>query len=57
MGTPYVAPPPTAPRVRHPPSRSGHKIHTMYNTYYIAGVQIIAKSLSEAYAYYRNNCK
>jgi len=28
----------------------------MYKTYYIAGVSIVAKTLEEAYAYFRDYC-
>jgi len=56
MGTVYATAPPVHARTQHPPWYPGQKTYTMYKTYYIAGVQIIALSLSEAYAYYRNNC-
>ena len=48
------------PGQRHsttPPMISRTQSRAMYKTYYIAGVLIIAKSLTEAYAYYRNYCK
>jgi len=50
-------PPPSAQRGTHPRLDSACKARIMYHWYIISGVSILAKSLREAYRYYRDNCK
>lgn len=52
----YASSPPRRWRTTTPPMKPRTTLSVMYKTYVIAGVSIVAKSLVEAYRYYREFC-
>jgi hypothetical protein len=48
--------PPRNTTTLNPPVYAGQILYAMYHTWNIAGHDIIAKSLREAFAYFKNYC-
>ena len=57
VGVSITTIPPINSTTLNPPGKAGQILYTMYQTWHIAGHTIIAKSLKEAFAYFREFCK
>lgn len=55
-GVPMTTIPPPNTTTLNPPVNAGQILYAMYHTWNIAGHDIIAKSLKEAFAYFKNYC-
>jgi len=55
-GVPMTTIPPPNTATLDPPGDAGQILCTMYQTWHIAGHDIIAKTLKEAIAYFRDYC-
>jgi hypothetical protein len=56
VGVPMTTIPPPNTTTLNPPVNAGQILYAMYHTWNIAGHDIIAKSLKEAFAYFKNYC-
>ena len=55
-GVPIATIPPPNTATLNPPGDAGQILYAMYHTWNIAGHDIIAKTLREAIAYFRDYC-